>query len=212
MCFSRPRVDNSAMVLQQQEAAAARQREADREARIRSGSAAIDSAFAGFDEPFYGQRRDAYMGFYQPQLDERFTDARRELTYALARAGTLNSTVAGDEQARLQRDYDVNRATILSKAEADANSLRTRVGNERSALVSQLNATADADRATNEALSRTRQIYQDQPEYSPLGDIFAGAATGVGQYMAGVNDNRVLAAAGTGGRSPRRTTSRVVPN
>jgi hypothetical protein len=165
----------------------------------------------GFDDRFYQNRRDAYMGYYQPQLDDKFKTARDELTYALARAGTLNSSMAGEKNDKLKQDYDVQQASVSSKADADVNALKTRVAGEKSALVSQLNATGDADRASNEALSRTKAIYSEKPEYNPLGDIFAGVANAIGGYYSGVQNGQILAAGGLGdSRSPRRTTTRVI--
>jgi hypothetical protein len=151
------------------------------------------------------------MGYYQPQLDDKFKTARDELTYALARAGTLNSSMAGEKNDKLKQDYDVQQASVSSKADADVNALKTRVAGEKSALVSQLNATGDADRASNEALSRTKAIYSEKPEYNPLGDIFAGVANAIGGYYSGVQNGQILAAGGLGdSRSPRRTTTRVI--
>lgn len=203
-----PKVNNSAMLQQQQEAAEARQREEQRQARIKDGNVKIEQQFARFDNPFYGQRRQAYMDFYQPQLDNQFKDAREAMTYELARAGLVNSSVAGDRLGDLQREYDVNRASILSRATGEENNLRSRVNQERAALVTQLNATADADRVSNEALARTQVIQQETPRYDSLGDIFGGLLGGIGQFMQGQQDNRVLGSLGT--NSPRRPPSRVV--
>jgi hypothetical protein len=165
----------------------------------------------GFDDKFYQNRRDAYMGYYQPQLDDKFKTARDELTYALARAGTLNSSMAGEKSDKLKQDYDVQQASVSSKADADVNQLKTRVAGEKSALVSQLNATGDASRAANEATSRTKAIYSEKPEYNPLGDIFAGVANAIGGYFTGQQNAQILAAGGVGDtRSPRRTTTRVI--
>lgn len=208
MC-SAPKVDRSIQIQQQQEAEAARRKEEERQARIKAGTQTIDAQFSAFDDSYLDNRRTAYTGYYQPQLEDKFTKAKEALTYALARAGTLNSTVAGQRQADLIRDYDVQRAAIDAQAENDRNTFAGRIQNEKSALVSQLNATGDADRASNEALARTQMLQQSVPDYNPLGDIFAGVTNGLGNFMQGQNDAAILAAGGVT-RSPRRSTMTYV--
>jgi hypothetical protein len=146
----------------------------------------------GFNDKFYDKRRDAYLGYYQPQLDDQFAKAKEQLTFALARAGTLNSTFAADKQGELQNKYATQQASVLSQANADVASAKSRINNEKSALVSQLNATGDADRISNEALARTQQLFQEKPAYNPLGDIFAGVAAGIGNAYGAYQNNQAL--------------------
>lgn len=168
-----------------------------------------DKVIEGFDDKFFQKRRDAYMGYYQPQMDTKFKEAREALEYALARAGTSNSSIAGEKMAELQRQYAENQAAISSKADADVNGFRSRIANEKSALVSQLNATGDADRAGNEATQRTQMLMKDVPEYNPLGDIFSGVANTVGGFARAAQD-REIAGSNLETRSPRRTPTRTV--
>ncbi len=188
MCGGKPDVDNSIQEQMLADSKRAREEEEARAARIRTGTAKIDNDFGKFDDNFYTGFRDNYTGFYQPELDRKFTDARDDLTFALARAGTLNSSMAGQKSADLSTAYDVNRASILSDADGAAADLRANVNNEKSGLVSLLNATGDADRASNEALARSSQLLQTQPRFNPLGDIFAGVTSGIGNYFAGRQD------------------------
>ena len=97
---------------------------------------------------------------------------------------------------------ETQRRSLLSKADAYVYSRQGRIANERSTLVSQLNATADADRVSNEALSRSAALYKDVPEYSPLGDLFSGIGTGIGAVAQRQNNDAVMAAAGL--KNPRR--------
>jgi len=143
----------------------------------------------GFDDSYYQDRENAYMDFYQPQLDDQFKTAGDQLTFALARAGTLNSTLAGQKQGDLQTKYGVQRASVLSQAQDAVAQQQARVNAEKSTLVAQLNATGDADRASNEALSRTQQMFNQKPAYNALPDIFSGAAAGIGNYF-DARDNR----------------------
>lgn len=184
--FSSPKVDNTVRDLMTQEAAAARLKEEQRQAAIKTGMGSINSQFAGFGDDFYGGRRDALLDYYQPQLDDQMKKARDALTFAFARAGTLNSTMAADRTADLTKQYDLQKAGLVSNAEGDAANLRNAVQNQKSALIGQLNATGDANQIANDATAATQQIYATRPNYSPLGDIFSGIAGGIGN-MIGAN-------------------------
>lgn len=186
MCFGGgPRIDNSAQQQQQREAAEARRREEERAARIRAGTQQVEDQFSQFDDSFFGDRRDAFMGYYQPQIDDQFRDARDQLTFALARSGNLRGSAAADRQTRLGQDYELQRASVVSRADEDVQRQQDRIAGEKSSLISQLNATGDADRIGNEATARTRVIAQDRPSFDPLGDIFAGVTSGIGAAMQG---------------------------
>ncbi len=187
MC--KPKVDNTMQRQQLAEAAEARAREEARQARIKTGSANVDSAFSTFDDGYWNNRKTSFMDYYQPQLDDQFKQAQEQLNFALARAGTVNSTIAGDKMGLLQTKYDTQRAAIQSNAEADVHSAQDRIQNEKSALLSQLNATGDADRVSNESLARTQQLFNEQPSYDALPDIFSGFANAIGNYNAASQNN-----------------------
>lgn len=208
MCGAKPKIDTTVQDQMLADSREARAKEEARAARIKSGSGKIDDVFKGFDDGFYKGFRDKQTAFYQPEVDKQFGDAKDQLTYALARAGTLNSTIAGDKQAKLKGAYDIQTASTLSQAEDATASLRGNVNNEKSSLVSLLNATGDADRAANEATARSQQIFQKTPSYNPLGDIFGGVTGAIGNYAAGAQ-NRAAYQAYFGG-AKNAGSSRVV--
>ena len=107
-----------------------------------------------FDQNFYDQRKQAYIDNYTPQLAQQFADARNQLSFALARAGLLRSSVAADKVARLNAENTVQTDTIANKAESSASDLRNQVEDERSNLITQLNASADPAGTANLALAR----------------------------------------------------------
>jgi len=190
VCFDKlmgPKVDNSVLRQQQADASRARADEEARQGRIRQGTSAIDEAFAGFNDEFYKGRADAYQEYYEPQLQDQFGKARDSLTFALARAGLLNSSVAGEKQADLTKSFEDQRSQIISRALASVNDQRARIAGQKSALVGQLNTTGDSTQASQAALATSKQLAGEQPEYSPLGDIFAGVAAGIGNAAAAKN-------------------------
>ena len=190
MC--RPKVDTSVQDQMRADSERARQEEEARQERIRTGTEQIDNTFSGFNGGFFDNYRSTIMDFYQPQLDQRFESAQDDLTFALARAGTLNSSAAADRQAELTSAYDASVADLLADAEGQTNQLRQRVSGEKSNLISLLNATGDADRASNDALARSQILFEAQPDYNILPDIFGGIASGIGGFVQNRNNQQIL--------------------
>jgi hypothetical protein len=203
-------LDRRMFEFQKKEAERARKEENQRAKQINRGTKSINQSFKGFDKGFFDQRQAAYTGFYKPQLQDQYKKARENLTFALARAGTLNSTVAGEKSAEITRDFTTNSALIDSKALADRTAAEGRIADEKSALIAQLNSTADAKRVGNEATSRTAQLATEAPEYNPLGDIFYGAAQGIGGMAQAAQNATYMQTAGLapkpGGVRGRTTT------
>ncbi len=161
---------------------AARQQRADeeaRQARIKAGMGNIDTTFKGFDEKFYGGVRQAQLDFLLPKLRTQFGDQREQLSYALARGGVLNSTIASRRNARLLEDYQGALTQADSAAEQAVKQARSDVENERSSLVSMLQATADPELAASTAANRARFLSAPQP-IRDLGIVLQNAASGLG--------------------------------
>ena len=168
-------------------AAQARADEAARQARIKKGTANIDKSFAGFDDGFYKNRAQAYTNFANPQLADQYARTQQNLTYNLARQGLTASSEASRNAGELQRQYNDNRAMIASKGMDAANDARQQIEQNRSELISQLNATSDPSQAAAGALNRAAVLSQQQ-SFSPLGQLFAnttgllGNAANAGYY------------------------------
>lgn len=177
---------NSAAVAAQQAAAAeARAREAERKRRINEGLGRIETAFADFTDPFYNTYRTANLDYLNPQLEDQYEDARRELTFRLARAGQLNSQVAADELADLERQYTERGAEITNRADQAVGALKDRVAATRDTLTSQLYSTEDPETTGSQALSRAATLRATEPTLEPLGQLFQVAAIGLGNYLRG---------------------------
>jgi hypothetical protein len=192
MCGGGGRGNSAAVDEQRRQADEARAREEKRRADVQAGTANIDQNFAAFDDNFYNRRRDAYLAYAMPQLDQQLADARRNLTFALGNAGQLRSSAATDRLGRLAQDYEIQRGGLVSQADALANDLRAQVTNRRNTLVDQLNASADPDAAFNNSLAAARTFAVEPNSYSPLGQLIGNAAQGVGQYLQGRNDKEML--------------------
>lgn len=152
---------------------AARDAEQQRQARIQSGVSQIDGIFNQFDDNFYNKRRQAYLDFATPQLNDQYADARKQLTYALDRSGTTDSTARTTKEAELAKMYDTNRRTVDDNALNYENTARTNVAGAKSDLIGQLSASGDNASAVNSATARAASL-STPDAYSPLSQLFSG--------------------------------------
>lgn len=155
-----------------------RQEEEARQARIREGKAAIESQFAGFDDDFYDTRRTSYLDYANPQLEDQFKDATRDLTLALARSGLLNSSAKARRFGDLKKQYDTQSRAIADKATQYENQSRNAVGAAKSDLLTQNQSLADPTLAAANAQNRAENLTK-LPTFSPLGMLFAGITDGI---------------------------------
>jgi hypothetical protein len=151
-----------------------------------------DKTGPAFDDSFYNQRKQAYIDNYTPQLTDQFAKARNDMSFALARAGLTRSSAAADQVARLNAADAVQSATVANQAEGQVSALRSKVEDNRANLVTQLQSSADPGGTANLALSRTQSLAAEPLTYSPLGDVFAGLSSGIGNFVQGARQASIL--------------------
>ena len=160
-------------------AGAARAAEEARQANVRAGMANVDSQFSKFDQPFYDSRAKAYTDYYTPQVKDQYDLARKNLVFDLTRQGIMNSSAGADKLGLLDQDYN-KQNTFYTNGGADyANQVRGDVENNRSALYSQVNASADPSAAASAAAARAQSLTQPSA-FSPLGQLFQQFANQAG--------------------------------
>lgn len=142
---------------------------------ITTGKQNIDSAFGSFDDNFFNNLSKSYTDYAQPQLDDQYNYAKKNITYALARNGTTNSSMAGDEFGQLAKQYATNQTGISSTGANYANSARAGVAADKSDVTNQLISSGDADAANTAALSAAK-VLQVPPSFSPLGSLFTNVS------------------------------------
>ncbi len=130
----------------------------------------------------------AYNDYYMPQLNQQYTDANKNLTYDLARAGLLRSSAAADTQSDLARQNAENTAMVKSQGDQGVAALKQKINSAKQDAINQLYSTENPEVAANQALSSIRTIQNEQPNYSPLGDMFKTAVVGLGGYQSGASD------------------------
>lgn len=155
-----------------------------RQARIRDGMTRVEDIYdTNFDDSYFTGIRDGYLDYANPQLDQQFGDAREGLTFALSRAGLLDSSVRGEKAADLQREYDTSLTDIRNQAVDYESQARSRVEDSRSDVVRTLQATGDADAAVNSALARSEAL-ATPPAYTPLGQLFTDGTAALSAQLA----------------------------
>ncbi|MDM9629771.1 hypothetical protein QTL95_28205 [Rhizobium sp. S152] len=166
------------------EAAQARADEAARQAKIRSGTTKVNSIFDGqFTPDYFDKQQQNFLDYASPQLEDQFGNASKELTFALTRAGLLDSSARAEKEADLQKTYDLNKQQIADQALSYKTQAQNNVEDARSNLISTLNATGDAEGAASSALTRASALSQPAA-YSPLADLFTQFTAGLGTQAA----------------------------
>jgi hypothetical protein len=173
MCFKNKAADQA-----QAEAAQAREQqrleEETRKANIQSGQGRLDEAFAQFDDNYFGKVKDDYTGAKNPDIDTQYGKAKDALTAALARRGTLSSTIAGNAFGDLDTKRNDARSDVANEAADAANKFRSSIEKSKGDLISLNQSAADptmiAARAKGEATSLVAPKATGE-----LGDLFGSA-------------------------------------
>ena len=171
MCFGGGG-NNDAEDAADEAAAAAAAAEAKRKKAIEEGRKRIDTEFSKFDEPYFQQVADAYLRYYNPQLDEQFNKARENLIYRFARQGITGSSAETDTIGDARLEYDRQRARLGSQAQDRVAQARSDVERNKSDLYTLNQAAADPEAVAGMSASRAASI-QPVQNLSPLENVFS---------------------------------------
>lgn len=141
------------------------------------------NTFGGFTEDFFDKQAKAYSDFATPQLEDQLADARKQLTYSLARSNLLDSSARADQEATLEKQAGTARQNIADTALATKNSAKTAVAGAKADLISALNSTGDVEGATSNALARATAL-SAPTQFSPIGSLFANFTSALGTQAA----------------------------
>jgi hypothetical protein len=157
------------------------------------------STTGGFDDSFYNNFTNAQLQYYMPAEDRQFTQAQSSLDYGLARAGTLNSSIADTQLANLTYQDALNKAQIQSTADTATAQLRDTVASDKNTAINQLYATENPSEAASTAAGLVGNVQLTTPQLNPIGQLFTPIAIGTGNALAGyTNPASYLPATGTG--------------
>ena len=147
--------------------------EALRKSTVEGNRGAVDTAFGGFDDPYFNSIAQTYSDYYMPQLDTQYEDAAKQLKFKLARQGISNSTTAGDEQAKMQGVYDIQKGAIANNAKDSARQARESVAAAKNQLLNYADSAADKGAVDSRLASETGRLRTQAPELSPMGQVFS---------------------------------------
>jgi hypothetical protein len=146
----------------------------------------------GGPQAFLDKFKAGYLANYLPQVADKFKEARDQTTYDLAAAGTLRSSIAGDELAKLAKQNKLNEADVRTKATEAVGDLKTRLNKEEATANQQVMSVENPEVAASNALTAVQNITAEKPTNTPLGTIFDIAAIGGANYLKGANNKRLL--------------------
>jgi hypothetical protein len=147
-----------------------RQLEAERQAKIAAEVGQINTAFSGYDDPYYEGVSKAYTDHYTPELSNQYQKAREQLIYSNPGGGAgsaFNRSVAD-----LDSEYSTQQADLLNKAGSFASDYRNNVEGERSSLMNMASLNAGSGAAAAQAVNAAKSL-ATPPAYSALGDLFS---------------------------------------
>ena len=138
-----------------------------------------------FSDDFYNNYNQSILDYYLPQEGQQYDTARSGLSYSLARAGQLNSSVAGMDVSNLASQDAINRAQIASGADTQTAGLRSTIQNDEQTALNQLYSTEDPSVAANTAQNMVANANLTKPLLNPAGALFAPITVGVGNALSG---------------------------
>jgi hypothetical protein len=151
---------------------AARQAEAQRQQRIQEGMGQINNTFAPFDDNYYKDYESKYIAASRPDLEKQQRDANQDVLFGLARQGKTRSSSASKAYSDVADTRVRTDLQVADQAREASSNQRNQIEATRSNLVSQLNATADAQSAADGARVQA-QLLNRVPTYSPITNAFS---------------------------------------
>jgi len=123
------------------------------------------------DSSFLDEVESAFLAFATPEIERQFETSNEKLTQQLARRGSLESSVAADKFADLQRQ----RGEALSRAATRAKEIRAQriadLEKARTGIIAQLEATGNTASAANAAVNAVKSASATDT-FEPLGAVF----------------------------------------
>lgn len=151
---------------------AARRNEEARQQRINQGMGQIDSAFAPFNDEYYKDYENKYLAMAKPDLDKQQANANEDVLFGLARTGKTKSSSAAKAYGDVVDTRVRSDLQVADAARDTSSNQRNQIEATRSNLVSQLNATSNAQSAADGA--RTQALIMNRvPTYSPVTNAFS---------------------------------------
>lgn len=152
--------------------------EARRQLKVDAGLEEIEKVFGKYDQDFYDKSSDAYLDYYEPQLDDQFKEGLKELQFALARGGRFGSSTEVDKKAKASEDYGIQKNELASGAIQAANDSEKAVTLAKRDMTNLNQVNANPDLAASLSNSQAG-ILNQPPKFDPLLDVFGNITEGL---------------------------------
>jgi hypothetical protein len=162
----------------QPEYESAAEAEARRQLKVDAGLEEIEKVFGKYDQDFYDKSSDAYLDYYEPQLDDQFKDGLKELQFALARGGRFGSSTEVDKKAKAAEEYGIQKNELASGAIKAANDSEAAVTAAERDMTNLNQVNANPDLAASLSNSQAG-ILNQPPKFDPLLDVFGNITEGL---------------------------------
>ena len=149
-----------------------------RQARVDEGIDEIEDVFSQYDQDFYDKRSDAYMDYQAPQLQDQYKEGLKELQFALARGGRLNSSTEVAKKAGAAQDLQFQRQEMAGRAMQAASDSEAGVLEAKDKMIKLNLANADPDLAASLSIARSKALNKP-PKYDELTDVFGNITEGL---------------------------------
>lgn len=157
----------------------AEREELERQQRVSQGTIQIRKQFDDtFNVPYYKNIEKNARGVYEPQINEQYQNALRQMSAALMRAGLGSSGIASQMGGELMLQKGLATQDKRAKIQGLINARKGDVANAENITLSQLANTADPFAAQAQAANLIDANRAD-PGYSPLGQLFTDASAGL---------------------------------
>jgi len=152
--------------------------EARRQLKVDAGLAEIEKVFGQYDQDFYDKSSDAYLDYYEPQLEDQFKKGLKDLQFALARGGRFGSSTEVDKKVEAAEDYGTQKNELASGAIDAANKSRAAVTAAKRDMTNLNQVNANPDLAASLSNSQAG-ILNQPPKFDPLLDVFGNITEGL---------------------------------
>ena len=152
--------------------------EARRQLKVDAGLAEIEKIFGQYDQDFYDKSSDAYLDYYEPQLEDQFKEGLKELQFALARGGRFGSSTEVNRKAKAAEELGFQKNELASGAiqAADASEKAVTAAKRDMTNLNQINANPDLAASLSQAQSG---ILNQPAKFDPLLDVFGNITEGL---------------------------------
>lgn len=101
-------------------------------------TSAINAAYGGFDDNYFGGYRSSLVAREKPGIDRTFADRRTDARLTLSDRGNLSSSAAAKALAGIQREHQAAGADLSSRADSMVETLRNQISDQKSSALSGL--------------------------------------------------------------------------